>query len=109
MPYYEINALDPSTNIVITSVIKTDASPSALQEEVKKGGVRVLSINILDQKQANIYERMRIMATKRNIARTAIGGFNITQTNQRRKILWGRVALVIGLPLALAIALLLFI
>lgn len=105
MPHYEINSLDPSTNIVITSVIKTDASPSMLQEEVKRGGLRVLSINILDQRQADIYERMRIMATKRNIARTAISGFNITQTD-RRKILWGRVALVIGLPLAIAAALL---
>lgn len=105
MPHYEIHALDPATNILVTSVIQTDGTPAMVREEVRKGGLQPIRVLMLDSRQAEIYERMRIMATKRNLAGLALGG---DKPVGKPRILWGRVALFIGLPLlALAGAVLL--
>jgi hypothetical protein len=105
MPYYEIHALDPVTNVLVTSVIQTDGTPAMVREEVRKGGLHPRRIVVLDSRQVDIYERMGIMARKRNLVAMAMGGDK--PLSGKPRILWGRVILAIALPLLAASALLL--
>lgn len=106
MPYYEIHAIEKDTNTVITTVIQTSVLPAKLQREVEKGGLQVLKINVLDQRQVAIYERMRLLSNKRNIA-----GFSMNKDvvqPQKGKILWMRVIAVAIVVASLALCLSMF-
>lgn len=106
MPYYEIHAIEKDTNTVVTTVIQSSITPSRLQKEVEKGGLKVIKINALDAKQAAIYERMRVLSTKRNLVGLSMSELNVEP--EKGNILWFRVIAVAIVLVALAVYLLMF-
>lgn len=104
MPHYEIHAIEKETNTVVTTVIQTSIPPSKVKKEVEKGGLKVLKINSLDEKQVAIYERMRVLSNKRNIVGLSMVSKDIKQT----RILWARVIAAVIVAAALVLCLLSF-
>ena len=106
MPHFQIDAIDQKANVMVTSVIRTEATMAQVRLEVKKGGLHLLKIRVLSPQEVDMYERMRIMTTKRNMAGELLCGKQ-EHPATIRKIRWGRVFFLIILPLAV-VSLLLF-
>ena len=66
MRAYEIHALEPSTNTMVTAMIETEGTPSQIEAEIRKGGMEPVRVLLLDPKQADMYRRLGQLARRRN-------------------------------------------
>lgn len=111
MPHYEVRMYDRGSNTLVNSVIETGSSPQHMRSVIRKSGMELVELRVLEPSEIPIYERLRQLNLKRNRLGMLISEGEVLheeRTPSQPPISWVRVTLLLLAVGALVATLLMF-